>query len=102
MSNRTIDLLTVSTPNPNWNCLDCQVNRELDRHGRCSVCQSESVIDLTLSAFNPNNSTPEDTEDQLVQADIAEVVRLLDELEAMTILHNAGLPLKFARKGARL
>lgn len=42
----------------NWHCLDCLVNRHLDKHGRCDVCGSESVIDLSLSAFNPNNSTP--------------------------------------------
>lgn len=36
-----------------WHCMDCRVNRELDVHGRCGVCESEAVIDLSGSEFNP-------------------------------------------------
>lgn len=38
---------------PVWYCLDCLINRDLDTHGRCSVCQSNAVIDLSLSDANP-------------------------------------------------
>ena len=27
-----------------WFCVDCNVPRELDRHGRCDVCGSEAVV----------------------------------------------------------
>jgi hypothetical protein len=47
-------------PIPNWYCMDCRVNRSMDQHGRCEVCQSDSVIDLTLSPYNP----AQDVEDQ--------------------------------------
>lgn len=52
MSNETIDLLTQS----NWHCLDCGRNRDLNRRGECEVCLSNAVIDMSLSAYNPNNT----------------------------------------------
>lgn len=27
-----------------WWCMDCRMTVEMDRHGRCGICESEAVI----------------------------------------------------------
>ena len=45
----------MSTREPHlWYCLDCKVNRDLDRHGRCEKCQSDAIGHAHREAsFNP-------------------------------------------------
>jgi hypothetical protein len=42
-----------------WWCMECQVEVELNKHGRCGICESEGV-DL-LSAEGELSSTVSDT-----------------------------------------
>jgi Zn finger protein HypA/HybF involved in hydrogenase expression len=40
-----------------WWCMDCRGEVEMDRHGRCGVCESEAVI-LAESDSELNGSVP--------------------------------------------
>jgi len=34
------------TPREQWDCLNCRTTGELDQHGRCQTCGSDSVLSV--------------------------------------------------------